>query len=135
MNKLQFVSCAVCFAFTATAAQAVEYVAADDNPISQLCVSAALDKPLRFLEQMRELRVATRVVANKVSCNGMNITSFAKQAGNDRNYQHLSRYRRGHVEISDLAQVMLTPQQLTMISGQLSEVQVPEVKVSAMARP
>ena len=140
MNKLQFISCAVCFALTATAAQAVEYVAADDNPISQLCVSAALDKPLRFLEQMRELRVATRVVANKVSCNGMNITSFAKQAGNDRNYQHLSRYRRGHVEISDLAQVMLTPQQLTMISGQLSEVQlsevqVPEVKVSAMARP
>lgn len=140
MNKLQFVSCAVCFFFTATAAQAVEYMAADDNPISQLCVSAAVDKPLRFLDQMREIRVATGVVANKVSCNGMNITSFAKQAGNERNYQHLSRYRRGHVEISDLAQVMLTPQQLTMISGQLSEVQLseveePVVEVPLVARP
>jgi len=135
MNKLQFVSCAVCFALTATATQAVEYVAADDNPISQLCVSAAIDKPLRFLEQMREIRVAAGVVANKVSCNGMNITSFAKQAGNERNYRHLSRYRRGHVEISDLAQVTFAPQQLTIISGQVSEMEVPAVEVSAVARP
>jgi hypothetical protein len=125
MNKLQFISCAVCFALTATAAQAVEYVAADDHPISQLCVSAAVDTPLRFLEQMREIRVTAKVVANKVSCNGMNITSFAKQAGNERNYRHLSRYRRGHVEISDLAQVSFIPQQLTMISGQVSEVARP----------
>lgn len=125
MNKLQIVSCAVCFALTATGAQAVEYVAADDNPISQLCVSAAVDSPLRFFDNIREIRVAKGFVANKVTCNGINITSFAKQAGNERNYRHLSNYRRGHVEISDLAQVTVAPMQLTTVSGRVTEVARP----------
>jgi len=125
MNKFQIVSCAVCFALTATGAQAAEYVAADDNPISQLCVSAAVDSPLRFFDTMREIRVSKGVVANKVTCNGINITNFAEQAGNERNYRHLSNYRRGHVEISDLAQVTVAPQPLTMVSGRMSEVARP----------
>lgn len=95
MNKFQVVSCAVCFVLAATGAQAVEYVAADDNPISQLCVSAAVDNPLRFFDNMREIRVSKGVVANKISCNGINITSFAKQAGNERNYLHLSNLNSG----------------------------------------
>jgi len=125
MNKLQFVSCALCFALTATATQAVEYVAADDYPISQLCVSAAVDSPLRFFDRMREIRVTKGMVANKITCNGINITNFAKLAGNERNYRHLSNYRRGHVEISDLVQVQSMPLELATVTGRISTVAKP----------
>ena len=121
MKKLQIVSCAVFFVVAAASAQANEYVAADDNPISQLCVSAAVDKPIRFFVNMRDTGVSKNYVANRVTCNGINITSFARDAGNDRNYQMLNKYRRGYVEINDLAQVTIPLQQITEVRGQLSE--------------
>lgn len=125
MNKFQCVCFAGCFALTGTTVQAAEYVAADENPISQLCISAAVDSPLRFLDTMRGIRVSKGVVANKITCNGIDIIDFAKNAGNEGNYRHLSHYRRGHVEISDLAQMTYRPQQLKTVTGQVSEVARP----------
>lgn len=119
MKKFQIVSCVVLLALTATAVQAVEYVAADNNPASQLCVSAAMEKPIRFLVAMRDNGVSKRYVANSVTCNGTNITSFAQQAGNQGNYNMLKRHRRGHVEISDLAQVPATTDTVISVSGQV----------------
>lgn len=127
MKKFQIASCALMLALSATAVQAVEYVAADDNPASQLCVSAAMDKPIRFLVAIRDTGASKRYVANSVSCNGTNITSFAQQAGNQGNYNMLKRHRRGHVEISDLAQVPAATDAVIQVSGQ--------VLVVAAARP
>lgn len=127
MKKFQIASCALVLALSATAVQAVEYVAADDNPASQLCVSAAMDKPIRFLVAIRDTGASKRYVANSVSCNGTNITSFAQQAGNQGNYNMLKRHRRGHVEISDLAQVPAATDAVIQVSGQ--------VLVVAAARP
>jgi len=126
MKKFQVVSCAVLLALTAstaTALQAVEYAAADDNPASLLCVSAAMDKPIRFLVTMRQIGVPKRYVANSVTCNGMNITSFAQQNENQRNYNMLKRHRRGHVAISDLAQLPPATDAAISVSGQLKVVE------------
>jgi hypothetical protein len=126
MKKFQVVSCAVLLALTAstaTAVQAVEYVATDDNPASLLCVSAAMDKPIRFLVTMRDIGVPKRYIANSVTCNGMNITSFAQQVGNQRNYNMLKHHRRGHVEISDLAQLPAATDSVISVSGQVQAVE------------
>lgn len=125
MKKFQTISCAVLVAIAATTVQAVEYVVADDNPVSKLCVSAATDSPLRFFDKTTELRLTKAFVANKISCNGINITSFAKQAGNERNYQRLNRYRRGHVEISDLAKLTKASLPLTEVRGLVFNVAKP----------
>ena len=128
MKKFQIVSCAVLLVLTATtAAHAVEYVAADDSPASKLCVSAAMDRPIKFLVEMRDTGVSKRYAANQITCNGTNITSFAQQAGNDGNYNMLNHHRRGHVEISDLAQVPAATEAVIQVSGQ--------VLVVAAARP
>ena len=123
MKKIHILSCTVLLALTAATAQAVEYVAADDNPASQLCVSAAMDKPIRFLVAMRDTGVSKRYVANSVTCNGTNITSFAQLAGNQGNYNMLKRHRRGHVEISDLAQVPAATDTVISVSGQVQVVE------------
>lgn len=119
MKKFPIISCAILMVVAATTAQAAEYVVADDHPISKLCVSAATDSPLRFFDQAKELRLSKVLVANKISCNGLNITSFARQAGNERNYQRLNRYRRGHVEISDIAKLTEPSLPFTEVRGQL----------------
>lgn len=112
---------AVVFAGCAFMTQAAQYVAADNNPASKLCVSAAMDTPIRFLLQVRDSSTSFAYLANQVSCNGINITSFAQQAGNTDNYNRLSHYRRGHVAISDLAQRSPMPaDQILTVSGSLA---------------
>lgn len=117
MKKFHLVV-AVVFAGSAFMTQAAQYVAADNNPASKLCVSAAMDKPIRFLVQVRDSGTSFGYLANQVSCNGINITSFAQQAGNTDNYNRLRHYRRGHVEINDLAQFSSMPaDQVLTVSG------------------
>lgn len=105
MKKLLMISFTACCILAATAAQAVEYVAADNNPVSKLCVSAATESPIRFFVQASDLRLSRTFVANHITCNGEHIASFAKQAGNEQNYRHIIFYRRGQVEISDIAKL------------------------------
>jgi len=87
------------------ATQAAVYVAADASRETQLCVSAAMDPAIRFVIKMQESGISRKVIASRITCNGTNITAFAKEAGNMKNYQRLSRYHRGFVEISDIAKV------------------------------
>ena len=98
---------AVLFGLTVVSAsfatQAAVYVAADESRETQLCVSAAMDPAIRFVIKMQESGMSRKVIASRITCNGTNITAFAKEAGNMKNYQRLSRYHRGYVEISDIA--------------------------------
>lgn len=121
MKKIQLICGALLFATTTSVFAAAQYVAADDNPTSKLCVSAAIDSPVRLEVAMRDLGVNKRYVANQVSCNGMNIASFAEYAGNHANYKMLSRYRREHVSIHDLAQQPASATTMIAISGRIVE--------------
>lgn len=92
------------------ASQAAVYVAADASRETQLCVSAAMDPAIRFVIKMQDSGLSRKVIATRITCNGTNITAFAKEAGNSKNYQRLSRYHRGYVEISDIAKArVVTP--------------------------
>ncbi len=91
----------------ASATQAAVYVAADKSPATRLCVSAAMDSAIGFVIKMRESNMSRPFIANRITCNGKNITAFAYEAGNSKNYQRLSRYHRGFVEISDLAKATM----------------------------
>lgn len=123
MKKLQWVSGAILLviATTTSVAHAAQYVAADNHPASKICVSAAVDKPIQLTIQLRDAFVSKTYAANQISCNGINLTTFAYQAGNQSNHKMLSRYRRGYVEINDLAQLPPADSQVIYISGQLAE--------------
>jgi hypothetical protein len=125
MKKLLMISFAACCILAASKTQAVEYVAADNNPVSKLCVSAATESPIRFFVQAADLRLSRTFVANNITCNGIHIASFAKQAGNEQNYRHIIFYRRGQVEISDIAQLTqpapvlpMEPRQVIYVSAE-----------------
>lgn len=95
---------------SAFATQAAVYVAADKSPETRLCVSAAMDPEIRFVLKMQDSGLSRNLIANRIHCNGMNITAFAKEAGNSKNFQRLRRYHRGFVEISDIARAdVVTP--------------------------
>jgi|GEM_PF-3133566 len=102
----------------ASAAQAAIYVPADDSPATRLCVSAAMDVPIRFVMNMRESNMTRPFIANRITCNGKNITAFAYETGNIKNYQRLSRYHRGFVEISDLAKAPMVKPTDTVVAIQ-----------------
>lgn len=102
----------------ASATQAATYVAADDSPATRLCVSAAMDSAIGFVIKMRESHMTRPFIANRITCNGKNITAFAYETGNTRNYQRLSRYHRGFVQISDLAKVQVVKPTEAVVSIQ-----------------
>ncbi len=63
-----------------------EYVAADNSPISKLCVSAAVDDKVRFNLNMNKSRLTDRYIRTNIACNGKSIAQFARDAGNFGNY-------------------------------------------------
>jgi hypothetical protein len=70
------------------------HIKGTDNTIStKICVSAAKGKLMKFTQAVSESRLSMTKVANVVSCNGLDIASFAQEQGADkvaikiRNYQ------------------------------------------------
>ena len=93
----------------ASAANAAQYKAADNSLESELCVSAATSSKLKMHSDIKDFRSSAlasenyKLVANKLYCNGMNIAEFAEQAGNFDVAEKLAKYRKGNVEIRDIA--------------------------------
>ena len=87
---------------TATMAKTI-YIAADDSTETQICVSAAMDSPIRFYTSVRDSGYSLRSISNNVTCNDAVIGQFASSAGNSRNARSLMRVYNGegHVEIRD----------------------------------
>ncbi|QTH64751.1 DUF3718 domain-containing protein [Psychrosphaera ytuae] len=96
---------------TSVLSQEKQYVAADDSPETRLCVTAADGTINKFRRQVHNyglqgpLAIKYRFVANKVYCNGFNITQFAEDAGNDVVAMKLKQYRKNTVYIYDIAKV------------------------------
>lgn len=86
-----------------SAMAATKYVAADESRETQLCVSAAMDAPIRFYSSVRDSGFSLRSVSNNVTCNDASIGQFAASAGNTRNAKQLMKVfnGEGRVEIRD----------------------------------
>ncbi len=98
----------------ALSANAATYIAADDSPESQLCVTAATASKLKMNRAVKDFQPGTshaeigksyRLVANNLYCNGMDVAEFASQAGNKAVADKLQQYRSSDVSIRDIAQV------------------------------
>lgn len=90
-------------------ANASEYSAADNSKESKLCVAAATNNKMQMHRKVADFTPTImtsknyRLVANNLYCNGVNISDFAKSAGNFVVADKLASYRENFVEIKDLA--------------------------------
>ena len=87
------------------------YSAGDNSYASKLCVVAATGNRIQVTDQIKALKPTTQIkrnyryVVNKITCNGIDIVSFAVNAGNYGIAEKLVKYRSGNVQINDLAAV------------------------------
>ncbi len=56
-----------------------EYVAADNSPISNLCVSAAVDDKIRFNLNRNKSRLTDRYIRTNIACNGKPLRSLREK--------------------------------------------------------
>jgi hypothetical protein len=88
---------------------ASEYSAADNTIESDMCLAAATASKMKMHRKVAAFTPTVltsknyKLVANKLYCNGMNVTDFAKSAGNFAVAQKLETYRENYVQIQDLA--------------------------------
>jgi hypothetical protein len=93
----------------ANAGESKTYVSQDNSIESNMCVAAATASKLRMNSVVKEvlstknMHAKYQLVANKISCNGINVADFAAQAGNIDIANKLKSYRTKNVEIRDIA--------------------------------
>jgi hypothetical protein len=89
-------------------ASASNYIfkAGDSSAETQICIAAASDNLRGYRSKVRSLsfRTTTRLrvnslVANKLSCNNLNIVAFSKQYGAETTANHISRYLNRNTSI------------------------------------
>lgn len=88
-----------CVGGTSVGFAETEYVAADNSPISKLCVSAAVDDKVRFNLNMNKSRLTDRYIRTNIACNGKSIAQFAREAGNFGNYYLLEVNPEAQIKI------------------------------------
>ncbi len=107
--KVLLVALALTTANLASAGDSLTYVASDNSIESKLCVAAATASKTRvntIVKQVSSTKLTRKnytLVANELSCNGINIADFAAQAGNIAVANKLKSYRTKNVEIRDIA--------------------------------
>lgn len=81
------------------------YVPTDNSVSTKLCVSAAMDFPIRFHRLQKHTGLPLRYIATEVQCNGQSIGDFAYQAGNAVVAKRLNRLnpKATYTEIQDIA--------------------------------
>ena len=90
------------FALSANGAT-YKFVAANDQPGTQLCVSAVKNNLLGYKNMARHYRMSQKIIANNLTCNGMGIATFAASYQADRTAAYINKYRKGQVSITDIA--------------------------------
>ncbi len=89
----------------------VKYVAADDSIESEMCLSAATDSVSQFRRTvtlnlpLRSPIASMRLISNRLNCNGDNVETFARLTQNDAVALYIGRFKKGSVEIYDIARV------------------------------
>jgi hypothetical protein len=85
------------------------YEATDNSIESSICVAAATGSNLRMNALIKNISSSKfmnrkyRLVANQLSCNGINVADFAALAGNTNVANKLKSYRGKNVTINDIA--------------------------------
>lgn len=67
--------------------------------------SISSNRPDKSTQAHNPYKKNYRYVVNKITCNGIDIVSFAVNAGNYGIAEKLVKYRSGNVQINDLAAV------------------------------
>jgi hypothetical protein len=108
-TKLLLVALALTTANLATAGNSESYVTQDESIESKICVAAAtasklhMNRVVKQIAPTKSMHSKYEMVANELSCNGMNIADFAAQAGNIKMANKLKSYRTKNVKIRDIA--------------------------------
>lgn len=101
---LTFISTAVISLSSSAIAENFYLPSYVEQGLVSICKSAAKDQPLKMNDEIRSLRLKTKVVALKVVCNGQDIISFAESYGAERTTAKLSN-SIGRVQVTDLAKL------------------------------
>jgi len=71
-----------------------KHIQATDNSVStEICVAAAKDRLVTFNKAVSESRLSMKKVADVVSCNGVDIASFAQEQGANKVAKKINSYR------------------------------------------
>ena len=71
-----------------------KHIQATDNSVStEICVDAAKGKLMKFSQAVSESRLSMKKVADVVSCNGLDIASFAQEQGANKVAKKINSYR------------------------------------------
>jgi len=85
--------------FTGSAMADTKQIKATNNSVStEICVAAAKGKLMRFNQTVSESRLSMKRVTNVVSCNGLDIASFAQEQGADKIAKKINNYRSQHAQ-------------------------------------
>lgn len=89
---------------TATAnAATYKFVAGNNSTPTQLCVAAGNNNLMKYRSNIKDTALTEQYAANKITCNGYNIATFANKYNAMRTAKHINKYKRGSVAITDLA--------------------------------
>lgn len=75
-------------------AQDYRFEATDNQLSTKMCVLAASEKKVRLRSTIDSFHLSKAYVANKVKCNGINITEFALKHKAMNSHSFLARYYR-----------------------------------------
>jgi len=67
--------------------------AADNSVSTEICVAAAKGKLMKFNQTVSESRLSMQRIADVVSCNGVDIATFAQEQGANKIAKKLNSHR------------------------------------------
>lgn len=108
-TKLLLIAVSLTSANIAAAGTNKAYVAQNDSIETKICVAAAtgskmhMNRVVNQLSSSKLINTKYELVANELSCNGVNVAEFAAQAGNYDVSKKLMSYRTKNVKVRDIA--------------------------------
>ncbi len=76
-----------------------------EKALQKVCYSSMSDSLLNLRKTVKSYRLDIKDVANKVVCNGDDISTFAAEQGASTTANYLRNFQEGHVSINDLVYV------------------------------
>ncbi|MDT0603459.1 DUF3718 domain-containing protein [Thalassotalea castellviae] len=74
-----------------------------EDSLIEVCKASTTNSMLKFNKTMKSYRLNNKAVANKVMCNGDDITDFARNHGSYKVAAKLEKSLNGNVSITDVA--------------------------------
>jgi hypothetical protein len=105
MKKIKSITtAAITFTLLASASFASSAMDKDiEQSLIEVCKASTTNSTLKFNKTMKSLHLKNKAVANKVMCNGEDITDFARSHGSYKVATKLEKSINGEVSITDVA--------------------------------